>query len=295
MEFPWSALPRRKPHNLAKSNYTLKRWSLSVLRTNFYIPELNVMFDVNGLSGELSADIILISHQHCDYTCNIPHQLMAKKKKGTKLKIFAPAKSCDEIVAYIDSAYLTALDIHKSLKLKFQNDLFEIIPVSSSARFSVSRKKKKYDIEVIQWQHSVSVSCVGYGLIEKSTKLKEEYFGLSGKELGELKKQQVDINYEVEVPLFCYLGDISCHILEDSNTGIEKYTTVAIECSFVFDDEVNFALNTHHMHWKQLHPYVLAHPSTTFIIYHSSRLYSDDVIEFFDKLCIDNLVPWIES
>jgi ribonuclease Z len=292
MDVPWSVCSYRKPHKIAGgSMYTLKGWSLVVVRTNFYIPELNVMFDVNGLSGELSADMIFITHQHCDYTCNIPHQLMVATKKGRKIKIFAPAKSCDEIVAYIDSAYLTTLDFTYSSKQQFQNNLFEMIPLSSSTRFSVLLKKKKFDIEVFKWQY-ISSSCFGYGLIEKRNKLKEEYLELSGKELCELKKQKVEIIYELEIPLLLYLGDTSSEVLEVA--GIEKYTTIVLECSFVSDGDMDQAMNTQeHMHWRLLHPYVLRHPKTTFVIYHSSRRYSDDVLEYLHKLCIDNLVPWI--
>jgi len=54
METLWSVWSSRTPHKLAGSGYTLKGWSIAALRTNFYIPELGVMFDA-GLSGGMTA------------------------------------------------------------------------------------------------------------------------------------------------------------------------------------------------------------------------------------------------
>ncbi len=289
METLWSVWSSRNPVKLEGCGYTLKGWSIAALRTNFFIPELNLMFDA-GLSGGMSPDCIFITHQHCDHCCNIPYHLMTQRE--TRVKVFAPMESYEKINAYIDSAYLMTLNLDDPTKLTLQEDLYEMIPVVSATKIPLLIKKKQFDIEIIQCHHSVP--CVGYGLIEKRMKLKDEYMGLSGKELGELKKQKIEINFEVEVPLFCYLGDTSCKVLEDST--IEKYKTIMVECTFILDEDLEQAAHTQHMHWKQLHSYILSHPENTFILYHFSQRYkATEILAFFDELCIENVIPWISA
>ena len=203
METLWSVWSSRNPVKIAGSGYTLKGWSIAALRTNFFIPELNLMFDA-GLSGGMSADTIFITHQHCDHCCNIPYHLMTQK--DAKIKVYAPAEAVDKINTYIESAYIMTLNLQDPAELKLQEELYDMIPVISGTKIPLVIKKKQFDIEIIQCHHSVP--CVGYGLIEKRMKLKEEYMGLSGRELGELKKNKVEINFEQEVALFCYLGEL---------------------------------------------------------------------------------------
>eukprot|EP01034_Spumella_vulgaris_P025751 gene25751-32240_t len=111
---------------------------------------------------------------------------------------------------------------------------------------------------------------------------------------GELKRSGVNINYEVEFPLFVYLGDTSHIVLQE--TAIEKYRTIMIECTFILDEDLEQATHTQHMHWSQLAPYVASHPDNTFIIYHFSQRYkATEILEFFDKLALNNVLPWVSS
>lgn len=289
METLWSVWSSRTPLKLAGSGYTLKGWSIAALRTNFYIPELGVMLDA-GLSGGFTADHIFITHQHCDHCCNIPYHLMTNKEQ--LMQVYAPAEGCAPINEYIDSAYMMTLNLKDRSQLKLREELYEMIPVTAPSVLHLELKKRKFDIEIIPCYHSVP--CVGYGLIEKRIKLKEEYAGLPGKELGALKKQGVEINYESECAIFCYLGDTSCKVLEEPS--LEKYKTIMIECTFILEEDLQQAEDTQHMHLNQLQPYVLSHPENTFVLYHFSQRYkAAEILAFFDKLAIENVVPWISS
>ncbi len=297
METFWSVWSSRNPVKLAGCGYTLKSWSLSALKMNPFIPELNLMFDIGLSGGGMSPDCIFIAHQHCDHCLKPPHNLMSKKRE-TRVKVFAPVESYETISAYIDNAYFINLNPYDPIKLTPQEDLYEMIPVVAATKIPLLIKKKQFDVEIIQCpgcHHSVP--CVGYGLIEKRMKLKDEYVGLPGKELVELKKQKIEINIEVEVPLFCFLGDTSCKVLEDST--IEKYKTIMIECAFILDEDLEQAAHTQQMHWKQLHSHILSHPDNTFILYHFSQRYPGcthtDILAFFDELCIKNVIPWMHA
>jgi len=247
------------------------------------------MFDA-GLSGGMRADHIFITHQHCDHCCNLPFHLMNQGKD--KIQVYVPEEAAPFVDKFLDATY-TMTGNEKDWNSSWSRlELYDMIPVNAPSVLQRVFGKKKYDVEVIKCYHTVP--CVGYGLSEKRIKLKEEYAGLAGHELGALRKSGVEINYEVSVPFFCYLGDTSYRVLEDPT--IEKYKTIMIECTFLLADDLQQAEETQHIHWTQLHPYILSHPENTFILYHFSQRYkADEILAFFDALAIDNVIPWISA
>ena len=48
---------------------------------------------------------------------------------------------------------------------------------------------------------------LGYSIVERRAKLKEEYLGLSGPQIVALKKAGTEITHTVSIPLMTYLGD----------------------------------------------------------------------------------------
>lgn len=296
------------PYKIEGTCYTLKGWSKAALRTNFYIPELRIMFDA-GLSANVSPDYILITHCHSDHTANIPYHLYTCHKKIT---IFSPPQSYTRIDNYIKSAYLMTTDIDDEDLLDVTK-IYDMIPAyEGKTEIMIGEKLEEYKdengdkktrlkggkqmkIEIINCDHSVP--CVGYGLIDSKIKLKSEYEHLTTKEIGLLKKSGIEINYKIDFPFFCYLGDTSHKILE--NPLIEKYTTLMIECTFLLDEEHDNAILTKHIHWQYLKPYIISHPTTNFILYHFSQRYKPrEIKDFFDKELDKerkNITIWISS
>lgn len=265
--------------------YTLSGFSVAALRTSFYIKELEILLDA-GLSFVCGVDHIFITHCHTDHIANIPF-LLYNQKPNKKIQIYIPKESSEKTNKYIESAYLLGWNIEKQENIPV-NDSYDIIGVEPNI-FELYIKGKKFDIEVIKCYHPVP--CVGYGFIEKRSKLKEEYIKLSTKEIGELKKSGVIINYEIKYPLFCYLGDTSKEILKDES--IKKYKNLIIECTFIFENEIEQADKTQHMHWKYLEPFIHLNQEINFILYHFSQRYKkQEINEFFHKLALPNVILW---
>jgi len=298
-----------EPHKLVGTSYTLKGFSIAAKRTNFYIPELRILLDA-GLSANLSPECILITHNHADHIANISYHLYLVHKK---IPIFVPAESLVRLDRKIKSDHLASAEIDDD-DISHITKLYELIPAydglteiiigekAETYKDANGEEKVRYKngkpmkMEIIKCDHGIN--CVGYGLIEKKFKLKEEYKHLSGKEIGALKKSGVDVLFEEDFPFFCYLGDTSCEVLKDPR--LEKYVTLMIESTFILPDELDNAIRTKHMHWDHLEPYVLAHPKINFILYHFSERYKhEDIKEFFEKKFVDkgitNVVPWISQ
>ena len=278
---------------IPETQYSLKGFSVAALRTNFYIKELAVMLDAGISSPNYAIDYIFITHCHSDHTANIAFHIYSARENSNKMQIYAPKEACEKIRKYIISAYVLSCDLDDSIKEEdlYVHRYFNINPINSDDKFDLTIKNKNFNIEVIKCYHSVP--CVGYGFIEKRLKLKEEYLKLSGKEIGELRKKGISINYEKEYYLLCFLGDTSKEIFNEEK--LKKYRTIMIECTFLLDDDIEQADKTCHMHWKYLEKYIVSNPNQTFILYHFSQRYKKkDISEFFDKIGLKNIIPWID-
>lgn len=277
----WNDYPTTK---IKGTCFTLKGFSIAALRTNFYIPELKIMFDA-GISGNIEADYILITHCHSDHTASIPfHTLLGK---DTRVQIYAPPASINNIDTWIKQMYVMSCNVgsYTDLTGKKTYDMIE----ANEGEYKVNNRNML--IEVINCFHSVP--SVGYGLIEVRQKLKEEYKTLAGADIKKLIKEGISVTEPTQLPFFLYLGDTDHRVLDNAN--IYKYRTIMIECTFIVDSDLEQAHATNHMHWTYLKPHILKNPDITFILYHFSQRYKRIEIDtFFQKEASDipNIIIW---
>ena len=276
---------------------TLMGWSVAALRTNFYIKELGIMLDA-GLSGPtFTINHMLITHCHSDHVANLPFHLYSYKPPD-KIKIYVPKGIESHIIDYIESAYLlSSHTFPEDLKIKREElhvyNYFELITVEPGNNIPIQIKKVNYGLEIFKCFHPVP--CIGYGVYNIRKKLKEEYLKLNGKEIKELRKKGIDINYDYINKMFVYLGDTGKEIFENEEwKKIVEYPTIIIECSFILKDEKEQAIKTQHIHWDDLEPIVDKYNKNYFILIHFSQRYDNSEIKkFFEGKKRNNVIPWI--
>jgi ribonuclease Z len=292
----WKIWNVRPPYPISGSTYTLKGYSIAALRTNFYIRELGIMLDAGLSSPNMLISHIFLTHSHSDHCANIPFHIYSKQE-DVPIQIYAPKEISGNLKSFIESAYMLSSHVDiEELKIKreelYVHGYFKITPVSAGDIIDLVIKNKKLSVEIIQCVHSVP--CVGFGFSEKRLKLKDEYKSLSGKEIGELRKKGENINVEQTFPIFCFIGDTGRKIFEIEWERIKKYKTIIIECTFIRDEDLPQADKTFHMHWNYIKDIVIENPDNIFVLYHFSMRYGkSELTEFFDKLNIKNVVPWI--
>jgi len=88
---------------------------------------------------------------------------------------------------------------------------------------------------------------VGYTVIEKRKKLKPEYKGLTGPQIVELKKQGIEIDYPLELPIVTYLGDTQYVDFSQLKYIVESKILIA-ECTFYEGEHSGKAEAGRHMH-----------------------------------------------
>lgn len=275
------------PSIVIHETMTLTGFSIAALRTNFYIKELNILFDA-GLSGYMSPDHIFITHSHGDHIANIPFHVL-NSKPDCKIQIYVPIESVKLIESYMSSLY--SANDNSSNKLPSYCNNYQIIGVSPGEKYNLEIKGKKFVVEIIKCYHSVP--CVGYGFTEVRQKLKSEYLGFSGKKIKELKDNNVIITENINFHIFCFLGDTSHEVIKEN---ISKYKTIIMECTFINDEEIERANITKHTHWTKIKQFIIDHPTNMFVLYHFSQRYKkDEISAFFDKSLITNIHPWISN
>ncbi len=161
--------------------------------------------------------------------------------------------------------------------------------------FDLTIKGKRYMINVIECDHTVP--CVGYGFTEIRSKLKPEFEGLTGQQIGAKKREKIEVTADTPFPQFCFLGDSTTKVF-DRSPSVFNYPVIICECTFLMPDDYDNAVRKKHTHWSDLKPIVMAHPGTTFILYHfSARYRTKEVWSFFEKEkeenSIGNIVVWI--
>jgi ribonuclease Z len=88
---------------------------------------------------------------------------------------------------------------------------------------------------------------VGYCIIEKRKKLKTEYSNLTGPQIVELKKQGIEIDYPIDIPIATYLGDTQYVDFSQLKYIAESKILIA-ECTFYEDEHAERAEAGKHMH-----------------------------------------------
>lgn len=272
----------------------LEGWSWAALKTCFYIPQMRIMLDAglpfNGVPGS-----VFLTHTHSDHSNNL--HLLLVNPPPEKIKIFVPtARPGDtptgELVSnYIESLYRLSTYCHRTPKALSR---CEIIECKSGTTFEMEIRKKRMEIRVIRCYHTVP--CVGYGFTELRRKLKDEYLGMEGKEIGKLRKEGVDIYRTEPFPFFCYLGDSTAQVFEDSH--IFNYPTIITECTFLLPEHYQEAIEDRHTHWNDIYPIIASHPENRFVLYHfSCRYKASEINDFFKKYReeLPNLVVWVKK
>ena len=293
----WKIWTTHPPITLSSTSYSLMGYSIAALRTNFYIKELGIMLD-GGLSiAKVTINHMLITHCHSDHIATLPFHIYSYKE-NEKIKIYIPKGIEKHIKDFIEITYLLSSHTFPEEEGIKREDLYlynfyELIIVEPGMILDINIKKSNFGLEIFKCYHQVP--CVGYGIFEKRKKLKEEYCNLKGKEIGELRKKGIEINYEYQFKFLCYLGDTSKDIFNNEQWDkIIQYKNIVIECTFIKDDDLEQADKTFHIHWKYIEPIVDKYKDNFFILIHFSQRYDNsELIEFFNEKNRSNVIPWI--
>lgn len=255
-------------------------------RSGFYIPELKLCLDA-GVQMNFEPKHIFITHCHADHSFALP---MILAEISTKPKVYVPKEHSHLFDTFTTSCHQLSKG---STKTKYKNH--SIVGVKTGDTFPV---KDNYYVKVYNLDHNVPTR--GYGVFRIKRKLKQEYTGLSGRDLVLLKRQGIDIDKEVHEHVLAYLCDTTIKPF-NNNADLFMFPDLLVECTFLEskdDRHANDIDRIKHIHWDILLHIVKKHPEVNFHLIHFSDRYQDEYIhDFFKNECekheLKNVFPWL--
>ena len=224
-------------HNLASieiDNLEIIGYSVAGEETVVAMPQLDVCFDVGKAPDQIIAiNHILLTHGHMDHAAGIAYYLSQRNFCGISPgTILAPQNLLKPIKDIIDaSSRLDGNRIPANLVGVKPGDEYQIKPNLFTRVFPTKHSK----------------GSVGYSVIEKRKKLKPEYIGLTSPQIVKLKKQGIEIDYPLEIPIVTYIGDTQYVDFSQLNYIVESKILIA-ECTFYEGEHSGRAEAGKHMH-----------------------------------------------
>ncbi len=224
-------------HNLAHikiDDLEIIGYSVAGEETVVAMPQLDVCFDVGKAPDQIiPINNILLTHGHMDHAAGIAYYLSQRNFCGISSgTILAPKNLLGPMRDIIDA--WSRLDGNKVPG--------KLVGVKPGDEYQI---KPNLFTRVFPTKHSKG--SVGYSVIEKRKKLKAEYVGLTSPQIVELKKQGVEIDYPLEIPIVTYLGDTQYVDFSQLKYIAESKILIA-ECTFYEGEHSGRAEAGRHMH-----------------------------------------------
>jgi len=224
-------------HNLAHikiDDLEIIGYSVAGEETVVAMPQLDVCFDIGKAPDQvISINNVLLTHGHMDHAAGIAYYLSQRNFCGQSAgTILAPQNLLGPIREIIDAwGRLDGNQIPANIVGVKPGDEYQIKPNLFARVFPTKH----------------SPGSVGYSVIEKRKKIKPEYARLTGPQIVELKKQHIEIDYPLELPIVTYLGDTQYVDFSQLKYIAESRILIA-ECTFYEDEHSGRAEAGRHIH-----------------------------------------------
>jgi ribonuclease Z len=198
---------------------TVEGWSRAAVQTYWRVPELKIGFDLGAHPWDfMGTPTWLVTHAHLDHIAALPVYVARRRMMRMEPPvIYLPAYAVEDVRRLL--LVLQRLD-----RGRMACDLRGIEP---GAEFELSR-----DHVVTAFATSHTIPSLGYVVWDRRHKLKEEYFGLPGDRIRDLRLAGTAVTREVRTPLLAYTGDTSPAGLDGCPAAFQAKILIS-ELSFV--------------------------------------------------------------
>jgi len=212
-------------HNLPVRSLTFKEitvegYSRAAVQTYWRVPEWKIGFDLGAQPWSfMGTPTWFVSHTHIDHLIGLPVYVARRRM----MKMEPPT-------IYLPQG--TAETIERILRLCSRLDRgrlpCQLIEIGPGAEVELSR-----ELVVTTSATHHSVPSMAFMVWERRRKLKQEYMGLPGEKIRDLRLSGTDVTREIRVPRLAYLGDSSpagldaCPDMYEAEVLIMEITFVA--------------------------------------------------------------------
>lgn len=185
---------------------TIEGYSRAAVQSYWRIPELKIGFDLGAQPWDfMGTPTWLLSHTHLDHVAALPVYVARRRMMRMEPPtLYVPAAAVEDL---------------RRLLLVYQRldrgrMIYDMRGVSPGDEFELSREHV-----VTAFATTHTIPSLGYVVWERRNKLKEEYLGLPGEKIRDLRLSGVPVTREVRTPILAYTGDTN-------PVGIDSYPPV---------------------------------------------------------------------
>jgi len=198
---------------------TIEGYSRAAVQSYWRVPELKVGFDLGGQPWDfMGTPTWLVTHTHLDHVAALPVYIARRRMmKMEPPTIYVPAPALEDVRRLL--MIMQRLDRGRMV--------CQLHGVEAGQEIELSRE---HVVTVFPTTHTIP--SLGYLVWERRRKLKEDYLGLPGEKIRDLRLSGVEVTREVRTPILAYTGDTSPGGL-DNNPALYETKILITEISFI--------------------------------------------------------------
>ncbi len=175
---------------------TIEGYSRAAVQSYWRIPELKIGFDLGAQPWDfMGTPTWLITHTHLDHLAALPVYVARRRMMRMEPPtVYLPAEGIEDVRRLL--LIMQRLDRGRQL--------CHLEGVKPGDELELSRE---HVVTAFPTVHTIP--SLGYVVWERRQKLKEEYHGLAGDKIRDLRQSGVAVTREVRIPLVAYTGDTS--------------------------------------------------------------------------------------
>jgi ribonuclease Z len=198
---------------------TIEGYSRAAVQSYWRIPELKIGFDLGAQPWDfMGTPTWLITPTHLDHVAALP--VYVARRRMMKMEpptIYLPAEAVEDVRRLL--LVMQRLDRGRMV--------CQLNGVTAGQEIALSREHV-----VTAFATTHTIPSLGYLVWERRNKLKEEYHGLTGDQIRDLRLSGVEVTREMRTPILAYTGDTSPAGLDNCPAAFEAKILIT-ELSFI--------------------------------------------------------------
>lgn len=198
---------------------TIEGYSRAAVQSYWRIPELKVGFDLGAQPWDfMGTPTWLLSHTHLDHVAALPVYVARRRMMRMEPPtVYVPAQAVEDVRRLL--LIMQRLDRGRMI--------CQLNGLNPGDEIELSR-----ELVVTTFATTHTIPSLGYVVWDRRFKLKEEYHGLPGDKIRDLRLSGAAVTKEVRTPLVAYTGDTSPAGLDAYPPAFEAKVLIT-EMSFI--------------------------------------------------------------
>jgi ribonuclease Z len=198
---------------------TIEGYSRAAVQSYWRVPELKVGFDLGAQPWDfMGTPTWFLTHTHLDHVAALPVYVARRRMMRMEPpRLYVPATAVEDLRRLL--LVMQRLDRGRMV--------CDMVGVQAGDEVELSRENV-----VTAFATTHTIPSLGYVVWDRRFKLKEEYFGLPGDKIRDLRLSGVAVTREVRTPILAYTGDTSPAGLDGCPSAFQAKVLI-IELSFI--------------------------------------------------------------